>query len=82
MTNEYNFLTHNNQLKKVKLNKNSIGLDLWLDKCHIGLSHFMICDFLKLQNASRSVSVTPHSRLSPEISDINPGVEVIKFKQV
>jgi hypothetical protein len=77
MTNEYNFLTHNNQLKKVKLNKNSIGLDLWLDKCHIGLSHF-----LRLQNVSRSVSVTPQSRLSPEISDIKPGVEVIKFKQV
>jgi len=28
MTNEYNFLMHNNQLKKVKLNKNCIGLDL------------------------------------------------------
>ena len=46
--------------------------------------HSHICDFLRLQNVpvSMSVSVTPQSRLSPEISDIKPGVEVIKFKQV
>ena len=44
--------------------------------------HSHICDFLRLQNVSMSVSVTPQSRLSPEISDIKPGVEVIKLKQV
>ena len=43
--------------------------------------HSHICDFLRLQNVSMSVSVTPQSRLSPEISDTKPGVEVIKLKQ-